>query len=224
MKQSPTALVSLSHNARIVDLSQMISLITLSLNKKSRGFTSALYESLRAEAHLAHAIDNLQQAESEIAKSRTSVVLHKTRGRLLPPMQKREDDNLEGLLIDKEEELEVSNSPAINPSSIALCRRGALRVKCRIVLQGFKGSVIGVEQVRSSTRTTEDLGDISHRAHHALMGAISNSNLIAHMQLVSLQETQMHPLFCPVVLPRTPYQGRGAGLRLTTPRHNRRCA
>lgn len=197
---------------------------TLLLNRKSRRFTSALYESLRAEAHLAHAIDNLQQAESEIAKSRTSVVLHKTRGRLLPPMQKREDDNLEGLLIDKEEELVVSNSPAINPSSIALCRHGAQRVKCRIVLQGFKGSVIGVEQVRSSTRTTEDLGDISHRAHHALMGAISNSNLIAHMQLVSLQETQMHPLFCPAVLPRTPYQGRGAGLRLTAPRHNRRCA
>lgn len=224
MKQSPTALVSLSHNARIVDLSQMISLTTLSLNKKSRRFTSALYESLQAEAHLAYAIDNLQQAESEIAKSRTSVVLHKTRGRLLSPVQKREDDNLEGLLIDKKEEPIVSNSPAINPSSIALSRRGAQRVKCWIVLQGFKSSVIGVEQVRSSTRTTENLGDISHRAHHALMGAIRNSNLIVHMQLVSLQETQMHPLFCPAVLPRTPYQGREADLRLTAPRHNRRCA
>lgn len=197
---------------------------TLLLNRKSRRFTSALYGPLRAEAHLAHAIDNIQQAESEIAKSRTSVVLHKTRRRLLSPVQKREDDNLEGLLIDIIEELVVSNSPAINPSSIALCRRGAQRVKCWIVLQGFKGGVIGFEQVRSSTRTTENLGDIPHRAHHALMGAFRNSNLIAHMQLVSQQETQMHPLFCPAVLPRTPYQGRGAGLRLTAPRHNRRCA
>lgn len=197
---------------------------SLSLTKKSRRFTSALYESLRAEASLAHAIDNLQQAESEIAKSRTSVALHKTRGRLLSPVQKRKDDNLEGLLIDEKEGLIVSNSPAKNPSSIALCRRSAQRVKCWIVLQGLKGSVLGVEQVRSSTRTAENLGDISHRTHHALMGAIRNPYLIVHMQLVSLQETQMHPLFCPAALPRTPYQGRGTDLRLTAPRHNRRCA
>lgn len=144
---------------------------------------------------------------------------------ILPFVEERKYNDLGSAFVNEAIEKVIADRFPIDVPSITLRRRDTQRIQRWVASQRYERGAAGIEQTHGDMRITENVSDIPHGVHQALMSAVRHPNLITHVQPESQQAIRVRPSFCSAAPLHTPYRGYEARHRsVALPPPDRRCA